>query len=87
MHFRKSIKFILAILLSLITFGLGITTAYRLTWEYSENGVYFDDETMTTYSDGAIWVYGSLAILFLIATGMLIRNLLPKQQRKTPYSG
>lgn len=68
-------KIILTASLSIGTALLLTVTLYRWTWDYNENGVHFDPDTMTTYHDGAILVYGLMTILFLIPTVMLIRSL------------
>ena len=71
----KRVKILLVILLAVVTVVLLGTTIYRLTWDYNENGDYFDEETITTYNDGAIIGYCLLTIVFFIPTVVIIMNL------------
>jgi uncharacterized membrane protein YjgN (DUF898 family) len=79
----RGLKILLAICLAIGTIILFVTTVYRWSWDYNENGVHFSPDTMTTYNDGAIFAYGLLTILFLIPTAMLIINLkrAPRSQK------
>ncbi len=61
-----------ATILSAITalFFIAVTVQ-RLAWDYNENGVHFDEESVTTYDFGAIIVYSGLAVVFIMVTTML----------------
>jgi hypothetical protein len=72
---KRRIKLILTICLLTITIVLFVTTIYRVTWVYNENGVHFDEDSMTTYDEGAIIAYGILTIVFLVPTIILFRSL------------
>ena len=81
---KKVIQLGLIILFSIATGLLTLTTIRRLTWDYNENGVHFDEESMTTYNEGAIISYGMLTLTFLILTIMLGRNAINDRKRKIP---
>lgn len=71
---KKKYKIGFTTALSIVTILLLIMTIYRWTWDYNENGNYFDEDSMTTYNDGAILVYGTLTAIFLIPTLILLNS-------------
>ena len=72
---KKKIKIGLTIGLSIVTIFLLALTIYRWTWDYSENGNYFDEDTMTTYDNDAVPVFAILTIIFSIPTLLLLNSL------------
>lgn len=65
---KRKFKFVIAAGFTIMTILLLITTVHRSMLDYNGNGVYFDAETVTTYDQDAILGYGSLTILFFVAT-------------------
>ncbi len=62
-----------------LTVGLSIVsifflslTIYRWTWDYNENGSYFNEETMTSYSDNALPALAVLTTLLIIPILILL---------------
>ena len=76
---KKKYKIGFTITLSIVTILSLVMTIYRWTWDYNESGNYFDEDSMTTYNDGAILVYGTLTAIFLIPTLILLNSF-----RKAP---
>jgi hypothetical protein len=72
---KKGIKIVLATCFSVVSILLAVTTTYRLAWHYNENGIHFEEDSMTTYHDGAIIGYGILTLIFLIPTLILLRSV------------
>ena len=65
----KVIKQALILILSIGLIFFATLTIKRLTWDYNENGVYFDGET--TYDQDAILVYGLITgTLLIIVVGL-----------------
>lgn len=62
---------LLAVLFSILTVFLLFTAIQRSRWEYNENGVHFDEVSMTTYNDYTD-VYIILTLLSLIPALVLI---------------
>ena len=80
---KKGIKIGLTTALSIVTTLLFVLTIYRRTWGYNKNGNYFDEDSMTTHNDNAIIAYGTLAVIFLIPTLILLNSFrkAPSRQR------
>ena len=72
---KRKFKIGLTAGLSIVTIWLLVLTIYRWMWDYNENGNHFDQESMTNYSDNAITAYGTLTIIFLIPTLILLNSL------------
>ena len=49
-----------------------VITIQRMTLDYNENGVHFDEESVTTYDSGSIIAYTGLAIIFVTVTTLLL---------------
>jgi len=47
----------------------------RLNLDYSETGVYFDEEALTTYDSQAVIFYGGATVILLLLTTVLILKL------------
>lgn len=71
----KFVRIILAICFVATTIGFFAATIYRLSLDYNENGVYFDEASTTTYDDDAVVAYGGLAVVFLIPTIILLKGI------------
>ena len=69
---KKKLKTGLTVSLSIVTICFLLLTIYRWSWYYNEKGVYFDEETITTYDDDAILAFGMLTILSIIQTMILL---------------
>ena len=55
----------------MLTIGFAVVTINRLTMDYNENGVYFDDNV--TYDTDAIMAYGIITgTLLLLTVGLMI---------------
>jgi TRAP-type C4-dicarboxylate transport system permease small subunit len=76
----KVVKISALVITSIFTVLFCVTTVYRATWEYNENGIHFDEQSITTYSDGATISYGVLSIVFFVLTVMLIRNIIKSRR-------
>jgi TRAP-type C4-dicarboxylate transport system permease small subunit len=81
MKMKVTLNIVVTVLFAIVTFLLALTTIYRLAWDYSETGVHFDEESMTTYSDDAIIAYGTLTIVFFILTLTLLIRLFKRYTR------
>lgn len=52
-----------------------LVTVDRLNLEYSETGVYFDEEALTTYDSQAVVFYGGATVILLFLTTALFLKL------------
>lgn len=71
---KKKLRIGLTFGFSIVTIFFLSLTIYRWSWNYNEMGIYFDEETMTTYDNDARLVFGVLTIFFLILTLILLRS-------------
>jgi len=76
---KRKFKIGFTIGLSIVTILLLVLTIYRWTWDYNEIGNYFDENSMTTYDHDAVIAYGTLTVIFLIPTLILLNSF-----RKAP---
>jgi hypothetical protein len=61
-----------AVLFFILTVFFFLTAIKRLSWDYNENGVHFDEESMSTYNESSIDGYMILAVLSLVPTVILV---------------
>ena len=78
-------KYILLIInLSSILIGVffGLLWITRFKYDYNSEGKYFDELNLITYDQDALFVYGILALIFLII-GIVSSLILIKQKNLT----
>lgn len=78
---RRAALLTVAAVLTAAALLLGLLWLQRLTLPYNEQGRYFDAANSVTYDDGAVLVYGLLALLFallaMLALFLMMRSWRP----------
>ncbi len=73
---RRKSRLVLAGIFTLLTIVFLALTIYRMTWDYNEQGIHFDADSMTTYNESAVLAYGVLAVMSLVPTIAFLKSWL-----------
>jgi len=78
---KKNIELLLLVVFGCLTLGFFSLFLKRRNLPYTSDGTYFEEASLITYKEQATEVYGIIALVCFLFTGLLLYKMMPFKKR------